>query len=73
MTKQMTQDEQAMYPKVFKVVAYNHGSDTRDQCNEDYAYEVRSLNRREESAFYEGLNHEATLKIEVKLPNGVIK
>ena len=70
---QLTRDEQTMYPKVFKVIVYKYGSDTRDRVNESYAYEVKASDRREESSFYEGLNHEATLRIEVKLPNGVIK
>jgi len=73
MKTQLTKNEQAMYPKTFKVTLFKHGSDTRDRVNESYAYEVITKDRREESRFYEGLNHEATLTIQTKLSNGVIK
>lgn len=69
----VTTEEQKMYPKTMTVRYFKQFSDTRDSLNEMDAYEEVVNDRQEENSFYEGLNHEANLTIEVKLPNGVIK
>ncbi len=73
MTNQLTKNEQAMFPKIITERHFKEGSDVRDKWNEKYGFETVINNDSEEIAFYEGLNHEALIVIEVKLPNGVIK
>jgi|15BtaG_2_1085339.scaffolds.fasta_scaffold01272_7 hypothetical protein len=73
MTNQLTKNEQAMFPKIITERHFKEGSDIRDKWNEKYAFETVINHESEEIAFYEGLNHEALIVIEVKLPNGVIK
>ncbi len=73
MTNKLTKNEQAMFPKIITERHFKEGSDVRDKWNEKYAFETVINNDSEEIAFYEGLNHEALIVIEVKLPNGVIK
>ena len=59
----LTKEEQKMYPKTM----------VAKQCNEMYATETLVNNRIEENRWYEMLNHEANMVIEIKLPNKVIK
>ena len=48
-------------------------SDIRDKQNEWYALETVVSNPREEAKWYEELNHEANIVIEIKLSNGIIQ
>ncbi len=73
MKRTLNKDEQSMYPKTMTERHFKEGSDIRDKWNEKYAFETVVNNRLEEDAFYQNLNHEALIVIEVKLPNGVIK
>ena len=69
----LTKEEQKMYPKTMTERYFKFDSDTRDAQNEMYALETIVNNRLEESRWYESLNHEANIVVEIKLPNGVIK
>ena len=69
----LTKEEQKMYPKKMTARHFRFGSDTRDKQNEWYALETVVNNPREEAKWYEALNHEANIVVEIKLPNGVIK
>ena len=69
----LTKEEQKMYPKTMTVRYFKFDSDTRDSRNERYATETVVKNRLEENRWAEMLNHDATIVVEVKLPNGVIK
>ena len=59
----LTKEEQKMYPKTM----------VARQCNEMHTTETLVNNRIEENRWYEMLNHEANIVIEIKLPNKVIK
>ena len=65
-------EKKNMYPKTMTARYFKHDSDTRNPRNEMYASETEVNNRLEESKFFEGLNHEANIVIEIKLSNGVI-
>ena len=69
----ITKEENLMFPKTFKIRYFKHGEDTRDVWNEIYATEQVVENMQEQTRLYEGLNHEANLVIDIKLPNGKIK
>ena len=69
----ITKEENLMFPKTFTIRYFKHGEDTRDVWNEIYATEQVVENMQEQTRLYEGLNHEANLVIDIKLPNGKIK
>lgn len=69
----MKTTEIQMYPKTMTARHFRFDSDTRDAYNEMYALETIVNNRIEESRWYESLNHEANIVVEIKLSNGVIK
>jgi hypothetical protein len=73
LAKMITTSEQKLFPKTYTVRYFNEDADTRDLWASIYATETIVNNEREETYFYEGLNHEANLVIECKLPNGVIR
>lgn len=69
----ITKEESLMFPKTFTIRYFKHGEDTRDVWNEIYATEQVVENMQEQTRLFEGLNHEANLVIDIKLPNGKIK
>jgi len=64
----MTKEQQQMFPKVFTIRYYKDDSYRKVS----YALEEVVNNPKEEDEFYNSLNREAYLKMEVKLPNGTI-
>ncbi len=73
MKSQITKEEQLMFPKTFTTRVFKEYSDNRDAVNEIHSFETVVENRLQEIRFFENINHEANIVIEVKLPNGVIK
>lgn len=69
----MTTTEIQMYPKTMTARHFRFESDTRDARNEVYALETIVNNPIEESRWYEALNHEANIVVEIKLSNGIIQ
>jgi hypothetical protein len=69
----LTKAEQLLYPKTMTERHFKDGADTRDFWNQKYAIETKVHNHQEEADFYESLNHEANIVLEIKLPSGVIK
>lgn len=69
----LTKEEQQLFPKTYTVRYFNQGDDKRDIWKSIYTTETTVNNKRDEACFYGGLNHEANLTINCKLPNGVIK
>lgn len=67
----LTKEEQKMFPKVMTERHFKNGSDVSKSWNFKYAFETTVNNPIDEARFYEGLNPEANIVIEVKLPNGV--
>lgn len=53
------------YPKTIRVAYFKDGVDKRDKFNEWYAIEETVNSDREESEFYESLNHEANVNIDI--------
>ena len=53
------------YPKTIRVAYFKDGADKRDNFNEWYAMQETVKNQIEENAFYESLNHEANLNIDI--------
>ena len=62
-----------MYPKTLTARHFKFNSDIRDKQNESYALETIVNNPREEAKWYEELNHEANIVVEIKHSNGVIQ
>ena len=69
----ITLTEKLLFPKTYTVRYFHQDADKRDIWASIYAIETIVNNDREETKFYESLNHEANLVIECKLSNGVIK
>ena len=53
------------FPKTIRVAYFKDGVDKRDNFNEWYVIEQTVNNSREESTFYESLNHEANVNIDI--------
>ena len=72
-TTLITKEDWAMFPKLFTTRYFHNDDYKRDVLNEIYAVENVVNNIDEERKFYESVNHEANLVIEVKFANGKIK
>lgn len=53
------------FPKTIRVAYFKEGVDKRDNFNEWYVVEETVNNSMQESSFYESLNHEANVNIDV--------
>ena len=53
------------YPKTIRVAYFKDGVDKRDNFNEWYVIQEKVNNQIEENTFYESLNHEANVNIDI--------
>jgi len=53
------------YPKTIRVAHFKQFKEVFSTTKPKYVFEEIVYNQKEESIFYEGLNHESNLKIEI--------